>query len=121
MSLAAIRNMRMQRQKPDSVIWVVVGPVPKHFAHDIDVVAVPAGSEPEFMDWRPLVGLPVALFDAVGAPHLSLKVMEALKAANVRFMGFASKTLVVPFNDKPEDEKRFTYALRGCLELLCPA
>lgn len=115
MSLEAIRQLRRAGQKP-SVVFVVIG----HTDAPLDPntsVHVRAADEPALMDWRPLVGVTVALFTLQPLPHLTLQVLDALQAVGVKVFGAADNSGFHPLLvDADESHERL---LRRGWELLC--
>jgi hypothetical protein len=79
MSLAELRAVRIAGQRPDSVI-VVIGPA--NLDDGPDMVQVSAGD-----DLRPLIGLPVHLFDLAGDTRQTLAIIRELAALNVKPLG----------------------------------
>jgi hypothetical protein len=88
MSLQALASLRRARQRPASVVSIVVGKAP-NVDDRPDVIAILPADKPAFMDWRPLVGLPVAVFTADGHEVLGTQTLDALQAANVQLIGTA--------------------------------
>ena len=84
MSLSSLIKMRYDRERPASV-WVVVGVCPERL---IDLPFCIAVTErPAFMDWRPVVGLHVDVFDLSGNPKLLDQTIGALESANAGCIG----------------------------------
>ncbi len=99
MSLEALLNLRKQRMTP-AVVWVVVGDCPKRLIGAPDCIAVTA--KPESLDWRPVVGLHVDVFDLSGDPLLLDRTLGAIEAANPKGVGVACDEGVVGLNDEHE-------------------
>lgn len=87
MSLDSLRQLRRQGEKPDSIVKVVIGRRHPVFEGAPDVVTVAAPDQPMFMDWRPVVGLPVAIFVCDDCSDLGERVFDAIKAAGGKFLG----------------------------------
>lgn len=99
MSLEALLNLRRKRLTP-VVVWVVVGDCPKRLIGSPDCIAVPAS--PEAMDWRPVVGLHVDVFDLSGDPILLDRTLGAIEAAGPKGVGVACDEGVVGLTDEHE-------------------
>lgn len=102
MSLSALRQLRIEGSKPASVVNVVVGKEP--LLHERpDVIVILPGDKPAFLDWRPIVGLPVALFTVPGHELLATQTLDALQAVNARLIGSAwrNETLALEDAAKP--------------------
>jgi hypothetical protein len=117
MSLEAIRDLRLQGQKPSGVVTVLIGRRPRVVHSDRMLVVVRAKDDPRFIDWRPLVGLTVAVFSATTDPFRILAVLEALEAAGARFFGAADPSGTFPMVAGAGVEHH--RALRGMWEALC--
>lgn len=96
MSLEAIRDLRMHGQKPFGVVNVLIGRRPKSVHDDRALVVVRAKDDPRFMDWRPVVGLCVAVFAQQQDPMRMLAVLEALEQAGAQFFGTADPAGTFP-------------------------
>lgn len=86
MSLQSLTNMRRGGSAP-AAVWVVVGNCPDSIKHLPDTIAV--ADKPEAMDWRPVVGLHVDVFDLGADGWLLAKTMDAIEAANPKAIGVA--------------------------------
>jgi hypothetical protein len=86
MSLEALRELRRSGAKPDGLVKVVVG---KRCAYDDcpDVISVSPSDRPLLMDWRAVVGLPLALFVCDGAEDQAERVLDAALAVNCKPFG----------------------------------
>lgn len=86
MSLSTLRELRLSGAKPDGIVKVVVG---KRTPADSrpDVVSVTSEDRPHLMDWRPLVGLPAAVFVCRGADDLAERTFDAITAAKCKPSG----------------------------------
>lgn len=89
MSLHSLRQHRLQGSVPAGVVKVVVGKRLPAINARPDVIAVDAPDQPALMDWRPVVGLPLALFVCRGADPLAERVLDALMPAGCRLLGSA--------------------------------
>ena len=87
MSLATLAEMRRERVRPTAVVKLVAGPMPDWLASRPDVIAVT--ESPERMDWRPVVGLPFAVFVADGFLDLGERAFECAIAAGGNPLGVA--------------------------------
>jgi hypothetical protein len=116
MSLETIREWRRSGYKPSGAILVAIGDVdPRHDAENV-VIVKPTDS-PATMDWRPMVGLTAAVFTLQPLPHLTIAVLDALQAVNVKLFGAADQTGVHPLlEDADQSHERL---LRRAWELLC--
>lgn len=120
MSLQAIRDLRLKRMKPDGLVSVVIGKTPVRLKNESTVEIVP-GSQPQFFDWRPLVGLWVAFYNVAGDRHAMDSAMGAAHAAGARLFGFAELGSGYPLAlfESADDEDRARYLLSQELEVLC--
>lgn len=91
MSLAAILDLRMKRQVPQSVLTVVIGEAPKAWKPDPSLIEIKPGSEPRLMDWRPVVGLPVAFYMVLDDWNLMNAAVESAHKAGAKLFGFVHK------------------------------
>lgn len=113
MSLDALRQLRRQGERPTHV-FVVVGKRLPALNDSPRVVAVSTGDQPAQMDWRPVVGLPVALFVCPGADlDLAERTFDAMTVAKCEPIGAVWPDVVVT-----TDEARKPI-LRQMWELLC--
>lgn len=117
MSLDTLRDLRRRGQKPADVLTVVIGQKPRWMDDEPALVVVRAADDPRFMDWRPTVGLWVAVFDLAGDPARFLAVLAGLHDAGVKFFGAANPLGVYPMtlNPGPAHEA----SLAKTWELLC--
>lgn len=116
MSLAAIRKVRQQGFKP-GVVNMVIGPAPRWLDDDESVVKIAADSRPERMDFRPLVGVPVAVFQTQPLPDVTLRAIDAANAAGATFVGFADDSGTYPA--LTNETERVALSLRRTWEQLC--
>ena len=118
MSLELIRALRMNRQKPDGVVSVVVADKPLPVPDSASVVVIRSTDQPQFMDFRPLVGVWVAVYSRnADAAHV-MRLMDALHAAKVKFFGVVNEEFVLPMTTSPTP--RHTELLTNCWSRLCP-
>lgn len=95
MTLQAIAKVRRKGVKP-GVVSVVIGPVPAWFDDDEGAIVVREGDTPEAMDWRPVIGVWVALFQTKQLPDLTIRTLDALKNAGAKCYGLADHTGTYP-------------------------
>lgn len=106
MSLETLRHLRRNGERPDAVVKVVIGKRHAAIEASPDVVTVLALDQPAFIDWRPLVGLPVVLFVCDGANDLGERVLDCVKAAGCKLLGAVwSDVEVAPEVAKPALQK----------------
>ncbi len=74
------------RQRPAGVVSIVVGRRP-YLDDRADLVVILPGDKPARLDWRPIVGLPVALFTADGHEALGAETVDALQAVDAKLVG----------------------------------
>lgn len=117
MSLAALRSCRLNGTRPDGVVWVVIGPAPRWLDDDASVVVVPENAKPERTDWRPLVGLWVALFQTMPLADLTLRTLRELERVGAKLYGAADHTGAHPLVAQPTQDHRIN--LRRVWESLC--
>jgi hypothetical protein len=97
MSLEALRQMRRAGDKPSGIVKVVVGRRLPVFESDADVITIAGADQPQFMDWRAVVGLPVALFVAPEGWEVGEQAYDALRAAGAKVLGVAWRdTTIAP-------------------------
>lgn len=116
MSLSAIRSVRLNGRRP-GVVTVVIGPAPKWLDDDAQHIVIAEGDTPSLMDWRPVVGLWLALIQTARLPELAASVMDHADAAGAKFFGAADHTGTYPtvMNAGPEHHA----VLRNTWENLC--
>ena len=117
MSLLTLRNLRLQGQRPSDVITVFIGSRPKWKEDGPALIVMPADAQPGLMDFRPLVGLWVALVTADDSYELAAKTMTAIKDAGAKFFGAAFPCGTYPCIQNPTPEHH--RVLRETRELLC--
>lgn len=99
MSLQSLTRLRVQGGAPKA-IWVVVGNCPESIRELPDTIAVT--EKPAAMDWRPVVGLHVDVFDLSGDDWLLLQTMDAIEAAKPKAMGVACNAGVLGLSEQHE-------------------
>lgn len=117
MSLDSLRSLRRSGRKPEHVVTVLIGPVPAWRQDDPAFVAVKPDALVDLMDWRPVVGLWVALFVTADPGGLAGRVMDALTAAGAKFYGAALPDGTFPCIADPTEKHHAN--LRRKWELLC--
>jgi hypothetical protein len=110
MSLQSLTEMRLSGKTPNAV-WVLVGKAPK-FIEDHPSLVVISENEKN-LDFRPLVGLHVDLFEQPGYESLSKAVIKALDASKIKTNGIACPYGFSGLNARHESMLRRTW------ELLC--
>lgn len=95
MSLEALAQMRSKGQAPVAV-WVTVGPCSWP-----GCIAVT--ESPERMDWRPVVGLHVDVFDVAGNPELLNRTIDAIDTGYPQAVSVACSAGVVGLTPKHEE------------------
>lgn len=116
MSLADIRQARLAGFKPAGVTLVVIGPKPA-LDDGIDLVIVEPDARPESIDFRPLVGVWVAVMAVQSTPDRTLRVLAALHEAGVKFFGYADAKRTEPMTLNPGPEHHAV--LRRSWEVAC--
>lgn len=117
MSLNSLRDLRRARRRPDEVIQIIVGPKPRWRDDTAGIVHIPVTATPEEMDWRPVVGLWVAVFVTCSDWEFGKRVLDQLEAAGARLFGAADpqKTYAMAVG---ADEGHHA-SLKNSMELLC--
>jgi hypothetical protein len=100
MSLETLAKFRTAKRSAPAAVWVVVGNCPTSIRQLPDTVAVDA--DPTSMDWRPVVGLHVDVFDLSGDPMLLLRTMDAIEAAGPKAIGVACDQGVMGLSEQHE-------------------
>lgn len=119
MSLQAISEMRLKRQKP-ALVSVVAGRVPPNL-RDALTIELPPGSQPGLMDWRPLVGVWVAFY-RTGEDWTAMgTAIAAADAAGAKLLGFATDGKAYGLAKFPDDDTKQKMERLMCreLEALC--
>jgi hypothetical protein len=86
MSLQSLSRLRVQGGAPKA-IWVVVGNCPESIRDLPDTIAVT--EKPSAMDWRPVVGLHVDVFDLSNDNTLLGETIDAIEKASPKAVGVA--------------------------------
>jgi hypothetical protein len=116
MSLEAVRKMRRAGHKPQ-VVMVVVGQPSDLIQDDAGIVIVRPTDSPAAMDWRPLIGVVVAVYTLSPLPHLTIAVLDALQAAGAKLFGAADRSGVYALLEGADEQHE--RLLRRSMELLC--
>jgi len=121
MSLQDIRAMRIARTKPSGVVAVVVGELPKAYRGAQAAIELKPGCQPQLMDWRPLVGVWVALYHVKTDWPVMDAAVKALDAAGAKLLGFAQNGEGYPLAtfENDTDKNKAAQFLRRELEALC--
>ena len=112
MSLESIRAMRRAGFAPDGPVVVLIGKRPKSVDDSAALVVVDGSPR---QDWRPLVGVRVALIQPLARPELAQRVIQAAHDAGCEFVGSADPMGEVDFG-QPE----IAPMLRRAREVLWP-
>lgn len=110
MSLQSLTQLRASGRAP-AALWVVVGNCPASIKHLPDTIAV--ADKPMDMDWRPVVGLHVDVFDLSGDGWLLAQTMDAIEAAKPKCIGVACDAGVLGLS---EDHERVLWRIWKHLE-----
>ncbi len=113
MSLEALRELRQHGEKPSGVIKIVIGQRSPAVDEYADVIAVLPTDQPQHMDWRPVVGLPLVLLICDGASTLADKVLTAVMAAGGKPLGASWS------DDSTSTDEAIRPTLRRMWRLLC--
>jgi hypothetical protein len=117
MSLRLLRDVRMSRLKP-GVVMVVLADLPAWLDdEDPRTIIVRPQAEPEHMDWRPMLGLPAAVFCRDECLHHMLTVLDALQHAGAKLFGAAASYGIFPLLVGADEEHE--RLLRRGWEALC--
>jgi len=121
MSLLDIRAMRLSRVKPSGVVTIVVGELPKTYRGDPTAIELKPGCQPQLMDWRPLVGVWVALYHVKTDWVVMDAAVKALTDAGAKLFGIAHDGVGYPLANFADEETKNKAArnLRRELEALC--
>lgn len=99
MSLESLTKLRLNGGAP-AAIWVVVGNCPESIRNLPDTIAV--DSNPAAMDWRPVVGLHVDVFDLSNDNALLDQTIGAIEAASPKAVGVACDAGVIGLSEDHE-------------------
>lgn len=113
MSLESLKKLRIAGYTP-SFMQVLVGNIPAWWVDGTDSVTVRPGQSPEAMDWRPVVGLHVDIFELGSHADLLERTGKAVDKSKGRIAGLARKGLFVGVN--PAHER----TLKKMWELIAP-
>lgn len=117
MSIQDLLELRMMRQKPESMITVFIGKRPKWKPDGPTIVVVSPTDRPAVLDWRPLIGLWVCVVMAGDDYALAGQVLDALKESGAKVFGAAYPCGTYPCIADPTKEHH--RVLRETRELLC--
>jgi hypothetical protein len=106
MNLQDIRELRMQRVKPSGVIALVVGKVPAWHRSHLDVIQVLPGSQPQLSDWRPLVGLWVAVYETTKDAATMAALGDALDKAGAKLFGVVLNGVAHALAKFPDEQSK---------------
>ena len=112
MSLKDLTRLRVSGKVP-SAVWVVVGDRPRMSLEGPDLVYIAPNEDVRRMDFRPLVGLHVDVFENGDYPELFNATARAIDAAKPKSTGLATRHRADGINDKHEALLRRTW------EMLC--
>ena len=112
MSLQDLASLRLSGRVP-AAVWVVVGDRPKALVDGPDIVTIRPTEDVRRMDFRPLIGLHVDVFEAGDYPELFDATVLAIDAAKPKSTGLACRIGVDGLSEKHEAVLRRTW------ELLC--
>ena len=112
MSLQSLHYLRTTGKVPTSV-WVVVGDRPRMTLDGPDIVTISPRDDVHRMDFRPLIGLHVDVFENGDYPELFEAAVLAIDAAKPKTTGFAGRDGVSGVS--PDHEA----ILKRTRELLC--
>lgn len=121
MTLQNIREIRLRRQKPASMVDIIIGEAPSFCKRSPDVIELLPGCDPQLMDWRPLVGLWVCFYLVNEDWDLMYSALKAVDKSGAKLFGFACREYAHPLIDFVDEvtEKRAERALNKNLRLLC--
>lgn len=107
MALDTLRDLRRQGQRPGPPVLVVIGPVPADAQESPRLVRISEGARIADMDFRPLVGLWVAVLMTAPLYDLAMQLLDAMQDAEAKPYGFVTHdghvTLSIA-NPTPEHE-----------------
>lgn len=90
MSLQALRDFRMTGKRPSAPVMVIVGAKPFWLTDSHTFVLVTANDRPEEMDFRPLVGLWVAVVMNRPLHDLTQRLLTAMQHASAKPYGIVT-------------------------------
>ena len=102
MSLDSLSKMRRTGYRP-KVVNVIVGKPPAWFVDGPDVVVIREQDNPDLMDMRPLLKMPVSVIEVGRNEPLMTKTLTALETAQARVYGIAGSAGTVGVG--PEHER----------------
>jgi hypothetical protein len=96
MSLQSLKDLRMSGHKPSGVVHIVFSDKPLQIDDSPALVVIRSTDEPQFMDLRPLVGLPVALYSRSADADQFLRLLDVLESLKCKFFGAVTQDFVLP-------------------------
>lgn len=117
MSLESICRLRRHRQKPSGVVSIVFSDKPLQVEDSTGLVVIRSTDEPQFMDFRPLVGLSVALYGRGDVEAQMLRAIDALEVVKCKFFGAVTEKFVLPMT--ADATPRHTELLAESWSALC--
>lgn len=112
MSLQSLIELRKSGQVPNAV-WVLIGAKPKWLIDSPSIVAVDVTQDHLSLDFRPLIGLHVDVFELSRDDAFCERVENAIDAAKPKITGLATRHGISGLNDQHVD------VLRKAWEMLC--
>lgn len=112
MSLQSLAEMRRSGRVPNAV-WVLIGVVPKWIGDSPSIVTIDVRQDPLIIDFRPLVGLHVDVFEICCDDAFCERIGRAIDASKPKSSGLASRHGFSGLNDHHVE------VLRKAWELLC--
>lgn len=117
MSLEALRQLRRRGSRPDGVITILVGQLPKWRRDSAAFVHIAPDARIDQIDWRPLVGLWVAMFVTTRDTAAAAALLRCLEGVKVKFYGAADHSGTYPC--VADATERHHTNLRATWEALC--
>ena len=108
MSLQDLTYLRISGKVPTAV-WVVVGDRPRLTLNGPDIVTISPKDDVRRMDFRPLIGLHVDVFENGDYPELFNAAASAIDAAKPKATGLARRGMASGINDHHEAVLRRTW------------
>lgn len=112
MSLKGLTELRKSGQVPNAV-WVLIGDGSSRLEDNPSVVLIDSRQDPLSIDFRPLVGLHVDVFEVCGDDLFCERIERAIDAARPKSSGLATRHGFSGLNEKHVE------MLRKAWELLC--
>lgn len=105
MSLQSLIELRQSGQVPHAV-WVLIGSRPKWMPDSPNIVTIDARQNPLSIDFRPLVGLHVDVFELCNDDAFCERIERAIDAAKPKSSGLATRHGFSGVNDAHVDVLR---------------